>query len=87
MGTYILLAVICIADDQCQTAQFNQAFNSEQACIDAIPHAMTLLQQQYTQEWMAKHGTAPPPAKVGAGCKQDGKVEYRLQSPVASTGG
>ena len=71
MSIWTLVAVLCVAGmDSCQQADLG-AFPDEASCTAAVPYALGELQRNYTLAWIERTGTAPPPAQVGMGCRED----------------
>lgn len=71
MSIWTLVAVLCVAGmDSCQQADVG-AFPDEASCAAAVPYALGALQRNYVLSWIERAGTAPPPARVGMGCRED----------------
>jgi hypothetical protein len=71
VSIWTLVAVLCVAGmDSCQQADVG-AFPDEASCAAAVPYALGALQRNYVLSWIERAGTAPPPARVGMGCRED----------------
>jgi len=71
MSIWVLVGILCISGtDQCYQADIRE-FADEASCLAAVDDAVGGLYREYVVLWVERTGQRPPPARVGAGCRED----------------
>lgn len=70
MTIWTLVAIICLPGQPCQQADI-AAFPTEATCLESVDAALAGVHREYVRTWVERTGTPPPPARIGAGCRED----------------